>query len=240
MSDLERLLLVQEHDLAIDHLEHRRATLPAREQLVAAEAEAAATMPALTDATARRDAVARDVKRLEDEATATKDKAQEVEKTLYSGSVSSPRELQALQADIEQLQRHQASLEDRELDLMEQQEQLDAEVSGLEATVAAAVGVAESARAALAEAEAEIAAEIERETSARGSATEGLDPALLADYDKCRAQAGGVGAARLVGQTCQGCRLTIPRTEVERIKREGSVGAVAHCDNCGAILVPAA
>ena len=30
----------------------------------------------------------------------------------------------------------------------------------------------------------------------------------------------------------------LPRTEVERIKREGAAAGVAHCDNCGAILVP--
>lgn len=236
--DLERLLLVQEHDSAIDHLEHRRASLPIREELAAAEADADRTRPALADAQARRDEVVRAVKRLEDEATATSDKAAEVERTLYSGSVTSPRELQALQADLEQLRRHQRALEDRELELMEQQEGLDAEVAQLEATVAAAVAVADEARARLAEQEAEIDAEIAQESSARTSATEGLDPDLLAEYDRCRKQAGGVGAARLVGVTCQGCRLTIPRTEAERIRREGAAAGVAHCDNCGAILVP--
>ena len=38
---------------------------------------------------------------------------------MYSGSVSSPRELQAMQADVEQLRRHQRNLENRELELME-------------------------------------------------------------------------------------------------------------------------
>jgi len=238
--DLERLLLVQEHDTAIDHLVHRRATLPARESLAEAESATVATRPALDDARSRRDDVVRAVKRLEDEATAASDKAAEVEKTLYSGAVSSPRELQALQADLQQLQRHQRSLEDRELELMEQQEALDAEVAELDTKMAAAVAGADAARAELADREAEIDAEIARETSARGSAAEDVDAALLGDYDRARARAGGVGAARLVGQTCQGCRLTIPRTEVERIKREGASAGVAHCDNCGAILVPSA
>jgi hypothetical protein len=46
-----------------------------------------------------------------------------------------------------------------------------------------------------------------------------------------------VGAARLVGTTCQGCHLTIPATEVDRI-RKAPKGTVEYCDNCGAILVP--
>ena len=46
-----------------------------------------------------------------------------------------------------------------------------------------------------------------------------------------------VGVARLVGNTCQGCHLTIPATEVERIKKSAG-NPIAFCDNCGAILVP--
>ena len=41
-----------------------------------------------------------------------------------------------------------------------------------------------------------------------------------------------------VGNTCQGCRLTIPSTEVVRIRKAGPDSDVSHCDNCGAILVP--
>jgi predicted nucleic acid-binding Zn-ribbon protein len=44
--------------------------------------------------------------------------------------------------------------------------------------------------------------------------------------------------ARLVGNSCQGCRLTIPSTEVARIRKAGPDADVSHCDNCGAILVP--
>ena len=45
---------------------------------------------------------------------------------MYSGSVSSPRELQAMQADVDQLRRLERNLETRELELMEAREPLDA------------------------------------------------------------------------------------------------------------------
>jgi predicted nucleic acid-binding Zn-ribbon protein len=61
--------------------------------------------------------------------------------------------------------------------------------------------------------------------------------ALLADYQRRRAQNRGAGAARLVGTTCGACHLSIPSTEAERIRRAGGA-EVAYCDNCGAILVP--
>ncbi|MGZ6956684.1 MAG: zinc ribbon domain-containing protein [Acidimicrobiia bacterium] len=238
MSPLEQLLVVQEHDSAIDHLRHRRATLPEREVLARSEARIRELEAPITEVRGRRDVVVRDVKRLEDEAEAVAAKVREVDAAMYSGSITSPKELQAMQADIEQLRRHQSSLEDRELELMESQETIDAELRVLLDQVAEVETAAIAARDRLAELEAEIDAEIAGETSVRTTAADGIDGSLLATYDRCRSQARGVGAARLVGHTCQGCRLTIPATEVARIRKGESDGEVAFCDNCGAILVP--
>lgn len=237
MTDLAALLVVQEHDSAADHLRHRRATLPERDVLARAETAATDLGPRLADARGRRDVVLRDVKRLEDEVSAVAARAAEVDKTMYSGTISSPKELQAMQADIEQLRRHQRNLEDRELDLMEQQEVLDAEVSDIEANLAALEAEAAGARAAVRELEAQIDAELAREADARRVAAAGVPADVLALYERCRARARGVGAARLVGNTCQGCRLTIPATEVDRMRRAEADAPISYCDNCGAILV---
>ena len=42
--------------------------------------------------------------------------------------------------------------------------------------------------------------------------------------------------ARLSGNRCEGCHLTMAAAEVERIKRSGP-DEVAHCEECGRILV---
>ncbi|MBM3675138.1 MAG: hypothetical protein FJW88_09325 [Actinobacteria bacterium] len=238
MPDLEALLVVQEHDTAADHLRHRRATLHERDTLAEAEAELAGLAAPLADAVARRDDVERAVLRLEDEVASAVAKASEVDKVMYSGTISSPKELQNMQAEIEQLQRYQRTLEDRELELMERQEALGAEVTELERRCTAATATAATARAALGQQEAAIDAELAVEASARAAAAGNLPADLLALYGRCRERARGIGAARLVGHTCQGCRLTIPATEVDRIRRTGADAEVAHCDNCGAILVP--
>ena len=236
MTDLELLLIVQEHDLALDRLRHRRATLPARDTLAAAEAAIATLAPGLAEVRARRDEVARDAKRLDDEVAAVREKAADADRTLYSGSVTAVKELQALQADVEHLQARQRELEDRELELMEAQETLEAEVAMAEAGTAAEETRAAAARAELAEAEAEVDAEIAAETEARAASTVGIPETLLATYERIRTMSKGVGVARLVGDTCQGCRLSIPATELDSIRR--GVAGEARCDNCGAILVP--
>jgi predicted nucleic acid-binding Zn-ribbon protein len=238
MSPLEQLLVVQNHDTAAEGLRHRRAILPERETLATAEAEVTQLEPQLADARSRRDEVAREVKRLDDESSAVTARIKDVEKTMYSGSISSPRELQAMSADVESLTKHSRTLDDRELELMERQETLDAEVGGIEARVADLRTVADTARAALVEKESVIDGELAEELEARGAAAGAIPADLLATYERIRLANHGAGVAKLIGNTCQGCRLTIPATEVDQIHRKGAEGVVFNCDNCGAILVP--
>ncbi|HEY7136241.1 MAG TPA: C4-type zinc ribbon domain-containing protein [Acidimicrobiia bacterium] len=238
MLPLDALLLLQERDTTLDRLRHRRETLPERAAVAAGEARIAQLAPRLDAVRARRDDVSREERRLDDEARSLEQRALEVEKRLYSGEVSSPRELQAMQADIEQLRRHRSDLEDEELEQMERRESLDAEVAAAESEVAEIEQSMQGQRAALAEQQSAIDEEVARERAARTEIADGVPPDLVALYERCRAQTRGVGAARLVGRTCQGCHLDIPSTEAEQIRREAGA-KVAHCDNCGCILVPA-
>jgi hypothetical protein len=238
VSALELLLAVQERDLALDRLRHRRATLPERAALAEAEATGASVRARLAELAGPRDELAREQRKHEDEAQSLSEQARAVEKRMYSGEVSSPRELQAMQADVEQLRRHQQTVEERALEALERFEPLQAETTDLEQLLATAEADAATARAALAAAEAVVDAELGAEQAARAeAATRVGDPGLVADYERRRVQSAGQGAARLVGNTCQSCHLTIPASEVDRI-RKAPEGVVAYCDNCGAILIP--
>jgi len=234
--DLEPLLALQERDLALDRLRHRHATLPERDAVVAGESRAEALATEMARVNDERDRVAGDEKRLDDEATTLAAQASDAEAKLYSGEIASPRELQALQADVEQLRRHQRDVEDREIVVMERREPLDARLAELESEVANAAADLESARAALASAEAAIDAEMAVETTARAEAATGIPTEIITVYERCREKAKGIGAARLVARTCQGCHLSIPATEVDRLRRNAD-DEIGHCDNCGCILV---
>jgi predicted nucleic acid-binding Zn-ribbon protein len=236
--DLEPLLVLQEHDLALDRLRHRRAALPER----AAVADADAAVTALDAEIDRRRGPLADLTRTQEgheaEALRLAAQADAADARLYSGEITSPKELQALQADVAQLRRHQSAVEDLALAVMEEREPLEAEVGALEAQRTALVAARDDHRDALRSAEAAVDAEIGAEQGLRDAAAAALAPTVLALYERCRsASATRVGVARLVGSTCQGCRLTIPATEVDAL-RNAPPGTIAHCDNCGAILVP--
>jgi uncharacterized protein len=239
-SPLETLLVVQEHDTAADRLRHQRATLAERAALEAARAALAENRAAHAALGTRRAETDAGERRLGDEVALVAGKATEVEKSMYSGEISSPRELQAMQADVEQLRKQQGLLEDREIELMETREQLDSEMSALDAAAAETEADIHRLEQQIADEEAAIDAELATELAARSTAAEVLPADVVTTYEKIRA-ANGTGAARLVGMSCQACHLTIPSTEVDQMRRAAHAGdvtgAMNFCDNCGAILV---
>ena len=183
--------------------------------------------------------LARTEERLEDEAQSLSDQAVAADKRLYSGEVTSPKELQALQADVDQLRRHQRAVEEQAIEIMEQREPLEAQLTAIASRHEQRSAELAAARAALAN-----IGTRHRRRGGGGAATPRRRRRVRSTrprstlYERCRAAAAsGIGAARLVGHTCQGCHLTIPATEVDRIGK-APPGTVAHCDNCGAILIP--
>jgi predicted nucleic acid-binding Zn-ribbon protein len=239
MSGFEDLFALQEHDAALDRLKHQHDTLPERTAVARGEAQVAAVQAELAGVRTERDGVARREKALDDEASSLQAKADEVERKMYSGEISSPKELQAMQAEVEQLRRHQGDLETEELELMEQREPLDAQLADLGARADGLGAEVATARDALTSVESAVKSEARVELTARQELAGRIDAKLLAEYERCRSLTQGTGVARLVGTTCQGCHLSIPSTEAERIKRAPE-GSIEHCDNCGAILVASA
>ena len=235
MTVWEQVLAVQEVDLVVHQLRHRRANLP---ELAALEANAAEQAGVAAERAvveeARRDLVRRQHV-LEDEIATVRRRADEHDATLYSGSVTSPRELQALQDEIESLHRRQRTLEDQDLELMEQIEPLAGELAALDARrdalVASAVALQEALDAAAGGIDAELAEAQER----RAALAADVDAGVLDDYDRLRAQQGGIAIARLEAGTCGGCHLQLSAVEVDRIRRLDP-GERVLCEECGRLL----
>ena len=229
---------MQEADTAGDQLRHRRRTLPERASLREIEEGLERLAGERAPVASRLAELAANQRRLEDEIASLEAKAAEADRKLYSGSVTAPRELQALQEEVESVRRHARSVEDRLLEVMEEAEPVNAEVAGLEAGRRSAAERRDAAAAELAEAEAGIDAELGEVEGRRAAAVEGIPADLLAEYERLRKRLDGIGIARLEGNRCTGCHLTLPATEVDAIKR-AAPGSVQHHEECGRILVRA-
>lgn len=237
-ADLEALLGVQALDLALDQLRHRRAGLAGRAAMAEADAAIVGLDATLADAGGRAAELGRTSKRLEDEVASLEAKAADAERTLYGGTVKAPRELSALQDEIESVRRRARHLEDQLLEVMEQAEPVTAEVERLETERRAQLARREAAEADVAAGEAEIEAELGDVATQRAAAVATVPADLVATYERLRARLDGIGIARLDGNRCTGCHLTLPATEVDSVKR-AAPGTVLFHEECGRILVPA-
>lgn len=235
VSRWDALLAVQEHDTTTDQLTHRRRALPARADLEAAMVELAKLESRAEEVEASRHEITRAQQRLEDEIAAINAKATEHDKRLYSGTVSNPRELQAMQDEIGSLKRRVSQLEDEELELMEQAEPLDADLAHLAEERDGLDERAAAARAAVAEAEVEIDSELSDVAAERAALAGEVEPDLLAQYEVLRGQLGGIGIARLVNGHCGGCHLGLSAVELDRIKKLPE-DEPATCEECGRLL----
>jgi predicted nucleic acid-binding Zn-ribbon protein len=232
---LEQLLDVQEHDTTVDQQRHRRTTLPARAELAAVQARLAELAARRATVGAQRAELGTRQEELESQIASSRARREEIQKRMFAGQAA-PRDLQAMDEETKHLARHVTELEDRELEVMEALEPLDAVLGADAAETAELEQAAAGHRAALAEQEQQIDGEISAQLAARQEAAAGVPGPLLDRYEQLRAKLGGTGAARLVGNSCGGCHLVLPSMEVDRI-RKAPPDAVITCDQCGRILV---
>jgi uncharacterized protein len=236
MSTFEALLRLQDHDIRIDQLRHALANLPERAALEQVEHARSTLEQELAPVQVRRDELAREQKRIEDEVALVEAKAGDVRRKLYDGGITSPKELQALQADLDSLERRQRQLEDQVLELMEAAEPVEAELATFDERRRALVADESLASAALATALAAAESDLAEATSARESLAAAVPPDQLSSYERLRPQFGGIAVARLVGTQCGGCHLSLSAVALSAVRRLPD-DAVAHCDECGRILV---
>ncbi len=152
------------------------------------------------------------------------------------GLISNPKDLERMQGELVSLQRRISSLEDTELEVMEQLETAQAELDRLVGRLeqmdrrAAELGTTRDEKAGRLDAElAQVAAQ--RKTLADGLATE-----LVTLYDKLRQQKGGVGAAALRARRCGGCSLELTASDLSSIAK-APTDEVLRCEECNRILV---
>ena len=235
MTVFHDLLRVQDHDTAADRLRHRRQTLAELAELRATEDELARLEATLTEVGANAAEAARLQRRVEGELALLESKVAELDAKLYSGAVTVPRELQAMQTEGDVMRQRRTSLEDEVLEAMSTRETLDEQVIELENRREELDREGARLRAAVAEAHADVDRELAAELAARQEAVAGIPADVAALYEQLRARL-GVAAAPLVNGRCGGCHLALPATEIDRLRKQ-SPDALVRCEQCERILV---
>jgi predicted nucleic acid-binding Zn-ribbon protein len=234
---LQDLLAVQDIDTALDQARHRLAHLPARVELVSVDARVAKARGELGELEAQVAALRERQGTAEAELAATEQRASGISQRMYGGTVSASKDLQAMSAELGHLKERSSTLEDAILEVLEEVEPLDVRAGELRSTIAGLGEERASVVERLASEESLVAAEITDLEGRRRDAAGVVPEALLATYERLRTRLGGVGVARLVGNHCDGCHLTLSAMELDRV-RHLPEGEVYSCEQCSRILVP--
>jgi predicted nucleic acid-binding Zn-ribbon protein len=167
------------------------------------------------------------------ELASLQDKARETEKALYSGRVTSPKELEGLHQDLVVLRRRIGALEEKVLEAMTRVDDLtEAERRG-----AKELGSFEEdwtrERGEMAAAHNGLRARLRELQEERARLRARLDPAVLRLYDELKGKKGGRVLSPLLERVCQTCRVTQPSHKVQIVV---SGSEVVTCEGCGRIL----
>ena len=167
------------------------------------------------------------------EAESQKERSETLNSQLYGGEVTNPRDLESLEKEASNV-----------LQLIEQQESVLSEISAKIEEAQAKKTELESqlgeAKAAWQVRQSELKAEL-KELNAeragfegqRSKLTEGLDPTSLQRYEALRKSKGGLAVARVERGLCQGCRMSLPTHQQQRV-RTGQ--QMVLCSSCGRML----
>lgn len=238
MDAVLALLDLQKIDLARDRLQDRLDHLPERAELADVEGRIAEQRAAIDRVTKEADGVEREERRVEEEVRLLEEKIAEEESKLYSGAIVNPKELSALQAEIEMLKRRKSPLEEQGLEQLETRDQLLEERSRLEAELADLEREASGVRERIGSATGEIDRELGAEDARRDEVLPRIPSDVLERYEDLRSSKRGVGVGALENGICTACREALSAVEVDKIKRQMREGEwLFRCEHCRRLLV---
>jgi uncharacterized protein len=231
---VDRLIELQEIDMAIDRLESRRRDLEGGDEVAQARRGAEAAEERLGELRLALDSVVREQTRLESEADSLERKIDAEQRRLYDGSVANPKELEAIQHEVANLRQRKGRVEDDILSQMERREDMEGRLPTLEAELQEARDRAAEIESGSQREFTDVSVGLDSRRGERNALILFFDEELLELYEDLRASKKGIGAARLLDGVCQGCHQKLSALELDRIKRSEGI---RRCEYCRRILV---
>jgi hypothetical protein len=158
-------------------------------------------------------------------------KIKDTEKKLYGGKIFNSKELGSLQQETDELKKRRSGLEDKSLGLMDELEALRKAIDFSKEELAKLQAQWQAQQKQFVVELMQLkAAQAVHETNRQQIAAL-IDAEALATYQELKKRK-GVAVAKVEQGICQGCRITLPNTDLQRAKG----GGVVRCSSCGRII----
>jgi uncharacterized protein len=231
MATAPDLLALQETDQALDRSQARLAEIEA--QLTESE-ELASAREVVEE---RRGVVSQLRSHLSDAETSVEDvrvKAAEEEGKLYGGKVTNPKELSDLDAELRSIKHQIANREDTLLALLVEIDEAEKQFEAANSTYLEIEGSWKREQGELLREKAQIEPEVASLQARREQQVAGIDRSSIGLYQLLRNRHAGRAVARLERGMCQGCRITLPMSLLQKA-RSGT--GLVQCVSCERILL---
>lgn len=229
---LADLLDVQELDLEIDRLLHRRSTLPELERYRATQEQLDALDGQIEAAQAELRQIELDTDKAEGELEMLEEKLQQQETRLFAGGMSA-RETEHMRLEVQGLRGQKGASEERVLGLLEKLDPAREDVSKLQAQRQMLADEKAELEGFITDEWRKIDSELARNEERKREAVAPVPEDLVELYEKLRSTKEGVGVGRLDNDTCGGCHMRLSPAEVAEVKK----GDPTRCVHCRRILV---
>jgi predicted nucleic acid-binding Zn-ribbon protein len=230
------LLDLQDLDLQLDQVAHKRAALPEHQALKELAVEKSAVDRELVTVDTDVSDLQREQKKADSDVEQVRQRKARNQQRIDSGQITSPRDLENLQHEIGSLDRRIADLEDSELEVMEKLEAAEAVQADLRSRAEAFAGRQAELETSRDTTLKELDEQRTEIVGKRQAIAAELPEALVTQYQRLREHNGGIGAAPLVGKRCMGCRMELAPSDLNRFKA-AAPDVVLRCEECGRILV---
>jgi predicted nucleic acid-binding Zn-ribbon protein len=229
---LKELWDLQQLDSEIDRLKRERSRLDDGTTLRRAFEEAAAVF---SDLEARLHKLHADMVDAELELKKIEAKKADFERRLYEGKTTNPKELSAMEREIEMLGRQRGRLDERVLTLMDGIETTTAELATAKARRDQAENRWQEQDAAFRRESTRLDTELASLKPRREAAAKVLEPPTLARYENLRTRHANIAVARFVDDTCGGCHMRLASMFARKLHDSQTY---TYCENCMRFLIP--
>jgi len=168
---------------------------------------------------------------LEWEVEDVSNKLTSVEDGLYSGRIRNPKELANLQHETDGLKAKRNQLEDKALEVMDQIEVATRSISAIESELKTLETEWQDQQQGLSAQLEQLKITITNLEDKRQLLAATIDPQATGIYHELKKQK-GTAVAEVEQGICRGCRISLPVTELQRIRSDSLV----RCSSCGRIL----
>jgi predicted nucleic acid-binding Zn-ribbon protein len=235
VSDADDLRSVMEADRWIERVSAQRTHLPEIAELSSIEIELRQLLHDLHEAQLALAPVKMTMDVATQESARLRKRAQDLDSTL-STSTANVRELTAIASELTHVRGLLAESEDRELELLVELEQREADVAVIKERAQPGVTRRSELSRRIEELQASLEDELVALRTDREQLVSALEPSLRSRYERSLVRSGTSGASQLVQGRCDGCRLALAPLDLDRLKALGPE-TFMDCPECGRILL---